>query len=742
MVGSTLALTLALGCSGGDEVSESASAPASETVSGSVSASGSGSSSGSGSATGSASASGSEAPAGSATAASTGADKVAALREARALARAGRFDEAWARLSPLLEDGAGAPPFQCEAGYVAFRAGHVEAALPLVRAAADAYPVPEDREGRAALARCLYNVGLVSEAAGDVSAAVSAYQRSFSLRANRTVYEHLVQASLRADGAFDVAESERIGAMVRRAIGPSPSFEELAAGLTDFCMAQRYHPQNCAATVDERWSAPVGSGPLLEAARITSITPGTTYLAVRDASGARLVGELVPRYPEVGELRVESARFEELVPPAGLELVLDVVAIAGDSYFGGNDCDSEERGCDGASRRNVTRRRVVCSPAGSELACVAIPTMELQYHAEPFGVSMPCDRPPPALPYGVGWVGDASFDGAGGVSTSARAVTSEGVRCPEWDEPPANEVSLEEDPLEEPPRPPRARASVPFATLAAERELQLDRGFPQAPTPSAPPALAFLRPWSPPRASAADPAPLDALASTIASSCEVEVSNDQPRCCPYGGSCQATVQTRAHSGTDEAAIVAVRCTHADATEPSAAHFSVLTRGTVGGTHRALATVRASVLPETVTPPRITDLRLEDVLATAGLEARLSFAVEYAEPVTDQRTRIEADSRSRTEVEVLCTASAGDVEARCVGLPVSYRGRQLAAGDDGRAAVVAATGYRVSFAAQGEQLVFTTVEGTPPESLTGSRALDGLAPHRMPPWALGEPEAYY
>ena len=268
-----------------------------------------------------------------------------ALREARALARSERFEEAWQRLAPWVQDGSPAA-LRCEAGYLAHRAGHTNDALPLVRGASEDYPRATDPEARAAQARCFYNVGLVSEAAGDLPAAVAAYQRSLSLRANRTVYKHLVAASLRADGALDEAEAGRIGAIVRRAVGPSASFDALASALTEYCSAQRYHPQDCIARVEQRWAAPAGTSSVLEVATIASIDPNERYLAVRDASGARLVAALAPRGARPEETRIQSVRFEEILDALGAEIVLDVEDVIDDSYPGGNDCSSEERGCD------------------------------------------------------------------------------------------------------------------------------------------------------------------------------------------------------------------------------------------------------------------------------------------------------------------------------------------------------------------------------------------------------------
>jgi hypothetical protein len=647
------------------------------------------------------------------------------------MARAGQFEEAWTRLQPLAT--ASAPPsFRCEAGYVAFRAGHLDLAVPLIRGAADSYATPTDQEGRVSLARCLYNVGLVSEAAGDWPAAVASYQRSFSLRANRTVYEHLVQASAHAEGAADEAQNDRITDALRRALGPSPSMEALAQGFTDYCMASPYHPQNCTASLEGRWSAPSDSGVLLEAALIRTERPDDIYLAVRDAEGARVIASLMPQYGDA-ELHVDQARFEEVVPSRGLELVLDVTRLVYLDSFPGNDCDpDEDEGCMGARERQAERLRIVCAPLEDELACAAIPTFESRYYADGFDHAPACDRPLPALPCGIGWEGTAQFDAEGNLSTSAHAIESACAACPELDAPEPNELTTESDSY---PRPPRARTAIPFATWRTEPVHQLARRFPEAPTPRAPSTLAFASPWAPPwHQSAANASPLASLTERITHACEVEVENYAPRCCPWQSDCTARVEMSAHAESDEFAIVRVTCPHAEMDADGDQQVRVITHGAVGGEHRVIGTLQAQLLDGSTLQP-ITHFRVEDALSTAGLEARFAFRSEVSMPVVDQLTHVDADSRSSTDVEVFCT---GGTDARCYGIPVAYRGSQIGYAEDGHTAVIGRTSYRVDVAVDGASLVFTTGEGTPPALLTGTHTLEELEHFQVRPWAVGEP----
>lgn len=658
-----------------------------------------------------------------------------ALREARAMARTGRFEEAWTRLEPFATPSA-TPAFRCEAGYVAFRAGHLDRAVPLIRGAVDSYATPTGeggeegaREARASLARCLYNVGMVSEAAGDLPAAVAAYQRSFSLRANRTVYQHLVQASAHAASASDEAHIARVTEALHHALGPSPTMEALAQGFTDYCTLRPYHPLDCTATFEGRWSAPSDSGALLEAALIRTEEPRDVFLAVRDAAGARVVASLLPNYGNA-DLHVDHAQFEEVVPPRGLELVLDVTQLTYLDSLPGNDCDPEEdEGCMGSRERIAERFHIVCAPLNDELACVAIPTLETRYFADGFDHAPACDLPAPALPCGIGWEGTVHFDAAGNLSTSAHAVTSACVACPELEAPQPNE-------LESGPNPPTARVAVPFATLMADPALQLSRRFPEAPTPRVPQTLAFASPWAPPyHQSAAPVGALTALTESIENACEIEVENYAPRCCPWESDCTARVEMSAHAEGDEFAIVRVTCPHAESDADGDQQVRVITHGAVGGEHRVIGTLQAQLLDGGTLQP-ITHFRVEDALSTPGHEARFSFRSDVLQPATDELTHVDAESRSITDVEVICT---GGTDARCYGIPSAYRGSQVGYAEDGHTAVIGRTSYRVDSAVHGSAITFTTVEGTPPATLTGTHTLEELEAFQVRPWRVGEPE---
>jgi hypothetical protein len=652
-----------------------------------------------------------------------------ALEEARALTRTGRHAEAFARLQPLLADPAAPAPVRCEAGYIAFRAGDLERAAPLILGAADDYPPPTDAASRAAFARCLYNVGLVAEAGGDLPAAVDAFQRSFHLRANRTVYDHLVQASVRARTASDSDESAGIADIARRAIGPSPSFDALVAALTEHCEAQRYHPDPCAATITERVAAPAGSA-IHEMAVIDAKVPWVRYLAVRDAAGARLVGTLTRGHDE--ELRLSGVRFEDVLPPAGPELVVDATVIESGGWYPGNDCDpDEDEGCDGAARRTVTRRRIVCAPAGAEVACLALPTLRMQHHVWGYDSPLPCDPDPPSEPHGIGWVADVAV-ADGTVRTTPRRLRVEGVRCPDATADPAPNVESECDSAVPPPR------SGTFAELAADPALRLERDFPRAPTVSAPPALEFARPWLAPAryAGAALAAEdLDALAGQIASECSYVEQEWSPRCCPYFGSCRAATGARASSGSDEVAVVDVTCPGEDWEEEEGGDASrrirVLAVRRAGGSYATVATVDRT--EQGARLPRLDGLRFEDVLpASPGAEVRFSFRVERTAPAVDARTRAEAELRSTTDVDVICTT--GERPA-CWAFPIAYRGRQLVAGADGRTATIGDRSYRVTMRVDGERLVFTPDGEGAPEALSGSHTLTELAPaFGLPAWA--------
>ena len=155
------------------------------------------------------------------------------VREARRLARGGRWQEAFAAYERALAIDPSSPRLRCETGYAAFRAGRLEEADRYVSEARRALPdlrtTPERM--RVPLAMCLYNAGLVHEARGRTAEAREAYEASLSLRPNDTVRARLDalgpapppenrSAILRFDGAAEdaiVARLTRATCMARYA---------------------------------------------------------------------------------------------------------------------------------------------------------------------------------------------------------------------------------------------------------------------------------------------------------------------------------------------------------------------------------------------------------------------------------------------------------------------------------------------------------------------------------------------
>jgi tetratricopeptide (TPR) repeat protein len=113
------------------------------------------------------------------------------LRAAREAASAQHWDDATARFTALLHDHPELVRLRCEAGFAAFRAGHLDDAERLVSDAIAGWPSPPRARDRVSLAMCLYNRGLVAEARGDHGAAAEAWRRSIALRPNATVAQRL-----------------------------------------------------------------------------------------------------------------------------------------------------------------------------------------------------------------------------------------------------------------------------------------------------------------------------------------------------------------------------------------------------------------------------------------------------------------------------------------------------------------------------------------------------------------------
>jgi hypothetical protein len=116
-----------------------------------------------------------------------------AVREGRVAVHASRFRDALAAFQRALAIDTRNARLQCEAGYVAYLAGDHVTATTLIAAALSGMPDVDDvtAELRVPYAQCLYNSGLVYEAAGENADARDAYERSLALRENRVVQVHL-----------------------------------------------------------------------------------------------------------------------------------------------------------------------------------------------------------------------------------------------------------------------------------------------------------------------------------------------------------------------------------------------------------------------------------------------------------------------------------------------------------------------------------------------------------------------
>ncbi len=117
--------------------------------------------------------------------------QIDALHAARRLYREGRYADAHAAMTELVERSPLSPRRRCEAGLFAFRAGELEKAeLQLDRGISLFDPRGlVDESVRNSLAMCLYNRGLLHEARGERVQAAAVWERSLTLRPNQTVVE-------------------------------------------------------------------------------------------------------------------------------------------------------------------------------------------------------------------------------------------------------------------------------------------------------------------------------------------------------------------------------------------------------------------------------------------------------------------------------------------------------------------------------------------------------------------------
>ncbi|MCB9597266.1 MAG: tetratricopeptide repeat protein [Sandaracinaceae bacterium] len=123
------------------------------------------------------------------------------IREGRIAAHDQRLDVALARFDEALRLSPNAPRLACEAGFVAYRAEHLEVAERRIEFALRRFGPPEAvaEEEREQLAMCLYNRGLVAAALDDVDTAQEAFETSLELRPNSVVEHRLQELEARDD---------------------------------------------------------------------------------------------------------------------------------------------------------------------------------------------------------------------------------------------------------------------------------------------------------------------------------------------------------------------------------------------------------------------------------------------------------------------------------------------------------------------------------------------------------------
>jgi hypothetical protein len=117
------------------------------------------------------------------------------LREARAREAAGDHGAASAEMSAALELVPGDAQLLCEAGYIAHEAGDDRGAAAYIDVALSVFEHTHDPADQQAYAICLFNRGLIREAAHDLAAAANDFAASLALRPNAAVQRHLDAAS-------------------------------------------------------------------------------------------------------------------------------------------------------------------------------------------------------------------------------------------------------------------------------------------------------------------------------------------------------------------------------------------------------------------------------------------------------------------------------------------------------------------------------------------------------------------
>jgi hypothetical protein len=310
----------------------------------------------------------------------------AAVRSGREAFRAERFAEAAGHFDRALEIEGRSARLRCEAGFVHFRAQHLDVAERLIGQALAAMPPAESAPEpvRRELAMCLYNAGLVYEARARIEDARAAWTSSLALRPNATVEQRLA--------ALDAPREEQPRPAL--ALDASAGFDAMARVLRDrFCEEggvgfTRADLESCDA-IGVRLREPTGTAEGIEA-RIVDLNhtqlsvDERTALIVRagDRARAYLLGEVF--MPGAGgvsaETEIASFAFADLVPGGMPEIRIDLTSYENDEDMG----VCERNGSSGADT-------IVCT-ADPEIACARFPTARDSYFEYDGGCGDPRDE--------------------------------------------------------------------------------------------------------------------------------------------------------------------------------------------------------------------------------------------------------------------------------------------------------------------------------------------------------------
>lgn len=291
------------------------------------------------------------------------------LRTGRAAVHAEHYDDALTAFEEIVTLDPQNRRLRCEAGYVAYRAGHADRARTLIEAAlagmSDTSRVPEPL--RVQTAQCLYNAGLVREAGGDLAGARTAWTGSLALRPNATVQAHLDALPEAAPAprvlslglARGATDAEVDAAIVRRLTADADAEAWGDSDASDFADTPI---ASVAITADPGITVPPGVAvvQILQArqqvgAVIVHAADQVTALVVFDLDVGGVAGVM-------NDAQVASARATDLVSGGAPELVLEIEE---------DDEDQDMAGC--IQYASHARRRVVCS-LGAAPACAALDT--------------------------------------------------------------------------------------------------------------------------------------------------------------------------------------------------------------------------------------------------------------------------------------------------------------------------------------------------------------------------------